>query len=308
MWYDLQQTRPGDDISEDVKQGIQASDIVFVVWSQNAAQSKWVNKEMSQAMLLRKTIIGILVDDTPWYSYLQNLNIPAQDWRQNYQNLFMRLNIVLLSQQHQVLKCKGEEWSILNTLLTQMHDLDGVTQYLNAYRRQNNVSGDKAYWIQRILDVCNESYAQGKQVLDQLQGGMAYAQELVDRIEQSLHDQYQLQEILAEIEVNEHHSPMILGALKTKVKHMLASFDPSEQPSSLAIKTVPSELSVEAEETPDESGGSVWLQVGKYAAMGLAAYGICKMVQGASNTGGSGGAWEDQVARSLNSMGHSSPF
>lgn len=70
VWFDEWEIRPGDSITGGIEQGLAAADTLALMWSNNAARSKWVGTEL-RAYLTRRVadeslrIIPIMLDDTP---------------------------------------------------------------------------------------------------------------------------------------------------------------------------------------------------------------------------------------------------
>ncbi len=69
VWFDEWDIRPGESIVGGIEKGITECDVFVIVWSKNAAESKWVGTEL-RAIIRRRVdvdnlrIVPILVDDT----------------------------------------------------------------------------------------------------------------------------------------------------------------------------------------------------------------------------------------------------
>ena len=79
-------------------------------------------------------------------------------------------------------------------VLKELNDWDGIINYLNDYRQQNEVSGDAAYWIDRVLQATNDARTEGSAFLEQYQGAVEFTKSLTDRIDAAKDDRRALQE------------------------------------------------------------------------------------------------------------------
>jgi hypothetical protein len=70
VWFDEWTLRPGDSLVGGIEDGLAKANVFVIIWSADAAESKWVGTEM-RAYLRRRVddaslrIIPIMVDDTP---------------------------------------------------------------------------------------------------------------------------------------------------------------------------------------------------------------------------------------------------
>ncbi len=70
VWFDQWEIRPGDSIIGGISQGLKKAEVFILVWSENAARSKWVGTEV-RGMLRRRVeeeslrIVPIMLDETP---------------------------------------------------------------------------------------------------------------------------------------------------------------------------------------------------------------------------------------------------
>jgi len=70
VWFDEWNLKPGDSITEGIEGGIAAADLVVVVWSENAAKSKWIKAELHASIYRRVSdgtvrVVPLMLDDTP---------------------------------------------------------------------------------------------------------------------------------------------------------------------------------------------------------------------------------------------------
>lgn len=78
VWLDDWEIKPGDSIVGKVNEALGLADTVLLLWSENAAHSRWVNSEMETAIARRLSdgsvrIIPVRLDDTELPALLQPL-------------------------------------------------------------------------------------------------------------------------------------------------------------------------------------------------------------------------------------------
>jgi len=69
VWRDEWQIEVGDSIINEIQKGLEKSSFICIVWSKNAAKSKWVEKELNAALIKeieedRKILLPIVIDDS----------------------------------------------------------------------------------------------------------------------------------------------------------------------------------------------------------------------------------------------------
>jgi len=70
VWFDAWVLHPGDSIVGGITDGLEKLDLFALIWSKNAANSKWVKKEL-QASIYRHIsddtirVVPVMLDDTP---------------------------------------------------------------------------------------------------------------------------------------------------------------------------------------------------------------------------------------------------
>ena len=212
VWIDHQQTKPGEEIGADISEGLERADLVILVWSRHAKKSNWVKQEIDQALALGIPVVPCLVDDKKLPKRLRTtLAIPFHDYTEG----FGRLNLVIF-------KLGAADLGLdTGDMIGDFDDWDGVTDYLNNYRRENEVSGDAAYWIDRVLESSNVAQTGGSEFLAQYEGVAAYVQSLMDQIEAAQDDGQKLREILYEVIRNEDKAPPIMGKMRVMLEQMI---------------------------------------------------------------------------------------
>ena len=74
VWWDISDLRGGDDWVRDIPAAIEASDFFIVVLTPNSVVSEWVSKEYTEALILRKKIIPIMLRRTSVPFALNTIN------------------------------------------------------------------------------------------------------------------------------------------------------------------------------------------------------------------------------------------
>jgi hypothetical protein len=70
VWLDEWEIEPGDSISARLNEGLKTFDVFLVIWSANAARSRWVGREVETAIHStiddpNRRIVPVLLDETP---------------------------------------------------------------------------------------------------------------------------------------------------------------------------------------------------------------------------------------------------
>lgn len=67
FWMDEKGIVPGEDFAEKILKHIKASKIVVYISSASANQSEWTRKEIACALMYKKKVIPLLLDDSPFH-------------------------------------------------------------------------------------------------------------------------------------------------------------------------------------------------------------------------------------------------
>jgi len=78
VWFDEWKISPGDSIVEEIQKGLENCSAFILIWSKNAAESKWVRKEVESALTRAiqnniPKIIPIKLDETDLPVFLQGI-------------------------------------------------------------------------------------------------------------------------------------------------------------------------------------------------------------------------------------------
>jgi len=89
LWYDERDIAIGDDWTRTLESALENCAAVVLIWSADAAESRWIKRETLKAVDLKKPILIALMDDTPLP--LQMIDLQALDFRPNRLTAFERL-------------------------------------------------------------------------------------------------------------------------------------------------------------------------------------------------------------------------
>ncbi len=86
VWYDSWKVRPGDSLPYEINKGLQESDIFCLLWSENAARSRWVETELGAAQVKmvkdrNARIIPVVLDETAMPPLISHLLYVKVDGR-----------------------------------------------------------------------------------------------------------------------------------------------------------------------------------------------------------------------------------
>lgn len=95
VWFSKKSIHPSDVWVREMEEGIDSSSVIVVVWTENAAQSKWVERELIRADEQNKPIIPLIFDDTKVSIVIQTTQ--HIDFRSSYFKSFPKLVSCLTS-------------------------------------------------------------------------------------------------------------------------------------------------------------------------------------------------------------------
>lgn len=89
VWIDNLEIEPGEDWPDEIETGIDSSEIILVVWTKDAKNSKWVKNEIARADAKSKLIVPLMFDDsevTVTLQTKQHIDF-KKSWFTGFQNL-----------------------------------------------------------------------------------------------------------------------------------------------------------------------------------------------------------------------------
>ena len=108
VWLDNSEITLGALLGEELQDSIRASHVVLLLWSKNAASSRWVASEWLTAFHLNRYIVPCVLDDTPLPQCLQG-------------SVFLRIRQVTASVAERLARAVREAPSNSNTMAPVMH-------------------------------------------------------------------------------------------------------------------------------------------------------------------------------------------
>lgn len=126
VWWDRDSIPPGSAFEDEIRRGIDRSDIVIVIWSKEAAVSSWVQLEADLAFQQNKIVL-VCIDDTPvpeQYSHLHYIEMAGWAGDANAQS-FLDLLAGIRRAQHQGARRSLAEMPIAGDILKRVDSEDG---------------------------------------------------------------------------------------------------------------------------------------------------------------------------------------
>lgn len=94
VWFDSNEIEPSEDWVTEIERGIDSSTVIVVIWTENAANSEWVNREISRADQKNKPVIPLKFDNAETRILLQRTQ--HIDFSNGYYGAFPQLTSYLM--------------------------------------------------------------------------------------------------------------------------------------------------------------------------------------------------------------------
>lgn len=122
VWLSYPEIEPAEEFPSELEVGITKSAILLVLWSKNAAGSKWVEREIIRADNQSKPIIPLMFDDTQLNLALtttQGIDFRPENFGNSYTLLVSRLETLreVAIQENQI-QTSGKPWEFNSRLVT----------------------------------------------------------------------------------------------------------------------------------------------------------------------------------------------
>jgi hypothetical protein len=157
IWMDYKELRPGDDIQRVIDQKLDDVDLMLVIWTEHAMDSKGVAAEIETALRLGKRIVPCIFNYDDQGRPSPSLSGPLKSFLGIDFNHFgtgvARLTTFMLEIQ------SGEDPEYVNDpRMHMLQELDGMLDYLANYRNVRGIDAPRSQWVDWIIDVI-EKYA-----------------------------------------------------------------------------------------------------------------------------------------------------
>jgi hypothetical protein len=229
IWVDAEQLQPGARIQTEIDQELMTTDVVILVWSQHAMQSKGVREEMRTSERLQKRLVICKLDKTPlpgsWLPQMKSVNLiddPALGIGRLAASMF---NLV------------PAEWkaALPPEMLEQWNQYTGDLEVTNHFAYHNKPADHQkqevADYMQEKLDAkktrLDSHLNEAKMVGDAINGYMV-------RIENQLGNPNALMEILLDVKASVHLKHPMFQMFMGKFEQMI---QPKSQESGFANQT-----------------------------------------------------------------------
>ncbi|MEM7250218.1 MAG: toll/interleukin-1 receptor domain-containing protein [Pseudomonadota bacterium] len=225
IWFDSRKTKPGEFIDASVREGLDETDVVVCVWSGDANDSNWVNHETQYALDCGIPVLVCRLDDTPLpVGWSQLVAIDFRDLAASYGNGFTRLNIAIF-------KLGSAQLGLDNHALEDaLNDYDGVLNYVNDYRTENDISGEGVYWMERIVESTQRAHGLGVAFQDDLEGFADEVRDIAEAMQYAWDDLRALDALRTRVKELREVSPALDDGLSAMLESRIKELSGSDKP------------------------------------------------------------------------------
>lgn len=221
VWIDDTDLLAGDKIQATIDKQLEATDIMLLLWSEKAAQSKGVQSEIETAQRLGKQVIVCKLDNTsleehPHLRETKSISFADVD------DGIGRLKIMLINYMNRSFNVLDEETrGILNEF---KGSLESVNELLYKKGLREKEDGYKQYWVDKILRKLNEAKPELENELGIMGEVQAFMAVKMAELEQNLDDKGKYEKILLEMYRHKHSQHLAMKQFIAHVEKMLDSF------------------------------------------------------------------------------------
>jgi hypothetical protein len=192
IWLDVNQLKPGDTIQQRIDEALATRDVVILVWSAAAVQSKGVAAEIDTAVKLKLRLLPVLVDNTPVERHPQLAGLYGVDYDSADDTAgLMRIQAAIARLMMGELEI--EDSQALNALTR----FEGMHQYLAGYRNKRGISGeDSLHWAVQAMQSCNAAVSSVGELRDKVGETLKVLQDTLGEVQAAGNNRQKLEEIL----------------------------------------------------------------------------------------------------------------
>jgi hypothetical protein len=200
VWMDYRNLRPGDAIQPTIDRALQDIDLVLVVWTQHASRSTGVAAEIQKSRELGLRVVPCFFE---YDGGCAHPPLPAElastlgvDFHHHGSGVAQLAEFIVEMQRRQLPKEAALDEHPAVRLLTYLR---GYLSYLANYRSVQNVTDDRAEWVDKIITEVERFVASGgsrdavRTLLEAARGSSVDDEEgigmLISRLERLLHDE-----------------------------------------------------------------------------------------------------------------------
>lgn len=225
VWLDVQRLKPGDDIQAVIDHALEGMDVVVVLWSHAAADSKGVEAEIRTAVRLKKKILPVLLDEAPPHELLRDLY--GINFRLDEPGGVFRVQTAILRLMVERAGMDAEAAAALNQLTT----MEGFYQYVQEFRNRKEIGGeDSAEWALRMMEQGTQAFQATAALRDQVGGMLDYLQGIMARVEAAGDDAAAIRSILDEVVADPRSQSRELQVLANSIRARLSALEQAGQP------------------------------------------------------------------------------
>jgi len=195
VWLDVNQLKPGDTIQLRIDEALATRDVMILVWSAAAVQSKGVAAEIDTALRLKLRVLPVLIDDTPVERHPQLAGLYGVDYDSADDTAgLMRIQAAIAR------LMMGEMEIEDSQALNAMTRFEGLHQYIEEYRNKRGISGeDSLHWAVQAMQSCNEAVSSVGQLRDKVGETLKVIQDTLGEVQAAGNNRQRLVDILGRL-------------------------------------------------------------------------------------------------------------
>jgi hypothetical protein len=192
VWLDVNQLKPGDTIQLRIDEALATRDVMVLVWSAAAVQSKGVAAEIDTAVRLKLRLLPVLIDNTsvdrhPQLAGLYGVDYDSADDTAGLMRIQAAIARLMMGEM------EIEDSQALNALTR----FEGMHQYLAGYRNKRGISGeDSLQWATQAMQSCNEAVRSVGQLRDKVGETLKVMQDTLGEVQAAGDNRQKLEDVL----------------------------------------------------------------------------------------------------------------
>lgn len=225
VWMDDTHLLEGEKIQATIDEQLAKTDIVILIWSQNAAASKGVAPEIETAKKLDKQVIICKLDSTRFERFPHLAELKSVDFS-DIEDGIGRLKIVLINYLDSSANILDEETrQMLNEFKS---SLQVINQLVHKKGLREKDDAEKQYWIDKLLIRLNKaknSLSEEYLIVEEVKEFVLPRLELIGK---NLNDKRMFETILLDLYRHKHSSHPSMRQFILQIEEMTRSFETTE--------------------------------------------------------------------------------
>lgn len=225
VWMDDTHLLEGEKIQAKIDEQLAKTDIVILIWSQNAAESKGVAPEIETAKQLDKQVIICKLDNTRFEKYPHLAELKSVDFS-DIEDGIGRLKIVLINYMDNDATILDEETrQMLNEFKS---SLQVINQLVHKKGLREKDDEEKQYWIDKLLVRLNRAKASLSEeylILEEVKEFVSPRMELIGK---NLNNKQVFEKVLLDLYRHKHASHPSMKQFILQIEEMAGSFETTD--------------------------------------------------------------------------------